>query len=149
MLAGDFNTEETDDILEDFLFEHGAKNLVKEATCFKSLDNPSCIDLFLTNSPQSFQNTSTITTGLSDFHRMVVTVMKTTFPKGKPKTIYYRDYKKFNLQEFRRELRSELRKTVVLGYAHFEHIFLTVLEKHAPMKQKIVRANDKPFMTTI
>ena len=36
MLAGDFNTEETDDILEDFLFEHGAKNLVKEATCFKS-----------------------------------------------------------------------------------------------------------------
>ena len=80
---------------------------------------------------------------------MVVTVMKTTFPKGKPKMIYYRDYKKFNLQEFRRELRSELRKTVVLGYAHFEDIFLTVLEKHAPVKQKTVRANDKPFMTKI
>ena len=93
LLVGDFNTEETNDVLDDFLFEHNAKNLVKSATCFKSLDNPSCIDLFLTNSPRSFQNTGTITTGLSDFHRMVVTVMKTTFPKAKPKIIYYRDKK--------------------------------------------------------
>ena len=146
LLAGDFNTEETNDILEDFLFEHNVKNLVKEATCFKSIENPSCIDLFLTNSPQSFQNTGTITTGLSDFHKLVVTVMKTTFPKAKPKTIYYRDYKKFNLQEFRRELRTELKNTVILGYAHFEYIFLTILDKHAPMKEKVVRANDKPFM---
>ena len=115
MLAGDFNTEETNDILEDFLFEHNVKNLVKEPTCFKNLINPSCIDLFLTNSPLSFQSTTAITTGLSDFHKIVVTVMKTTFPKAEPKIIYYRDYKKFNLQDFRRELRSELRKTFVIG----------------------------------
>ena len=149
LLAGDFNTEETNDILEDFLFEHNIKNLVKEPTCFKSLTNPSCIDLFLTNSPLSFQSTTAITTGLSDFHKLVVTVMKTTFPKAEPKIIYYRDYKKFNLQDFRRELRSELRKSLVIGYAHFEHIFLAVLEKHAPMKQRTVRANEKPFMTKV
>ena len=149
LLAGDFNTEETSEFLEDFLFEHHAKNLVKEATCFKSIDNPSCIDLFITNSPLSFQNTTTVTTGLSDFHKLVVTVMKTSFPKSKPKTIYYRDYKKFDLQKFRKELREELRKTVVIGYAHFEYIFLQVLEKHAPTKQKVVRANDKPFMTKV
>ena len=147
LLAGDFNTEETNQNLEDFLFENHVKNLVKVPTCFKSLTNPSCIDLLLANSPHSFQSTTTVTTGLSDFHRMVVTVMKTTFPKAEPKIIYYRDYKKFNLQDFRRELRSELRKAVVLGYAHFEHIFLTVLEKHAPIKQRTVRANEKPFMT--
>ena len=75
--------------------------------------------------------------------------MKTTFPKAKPKIIYYRDYKKFDLGEFRRELRNELKKTAVLGYAHFEQIFLTVLDKHAPMKQNTVRANDKPFMTKV
>ena len=123
--------------------------LVKEPTCFKSIDNPSCIDHFLTNSPQSFQNTSTITTGLSDFHKMVVTVMKSTFPKAEPKIIYYRDYKKFDLLTFRRELRDALRNTVVLGYAHFEHIFLTILDKHAPVKQRVVRANDKPYMTKV
>ena len=149
LLAGDFNTEETNEVLSDFVFEHNVKNLVQEPTCFKSQDNPSCIDLFLTNSPQSFQNTGTIATGLSDFHRMVVTVMKTTFPKAKPKMIYYRDYKKFNLIEFRRDLRNELSKAIVLGYAHFEHIFLTVLEKHAPIKQRVVRANDKPYMTKV
>ena len=143
LLAGDFNTEESNEYLEDFLFEHHAKNLVKDATCFKSIDNPSCIDLFLSNSPLSFQNTITVTTGLSDFHKLVLTVMKTTFPKAKPKIIYYRDCKKFDLEEFRRELRKELRTTVVLGYAHFEYIFLRILEKHAPTKQKVVHANDK------
>ena len=48
LLAHEFNTEESNDILEDFLFEHNIRNLVKEPTCFKSLTNPSCIDLFLT-----------------------------------------------------------------------------------------------------
>ena len=38
---------------------------------------------------------------------------------------------------------------MVLGYAHFEQIFLMVLEKHAPVKQRVVRANDKPFMTKV
>ena len=108
LLAGDFNTEDTNDVLEDFLFEHNVKNLVKEPTCFKSLENPSCIDLFLTNSPLSFQNTGTITTGLSDFHKMVVTVMKTSYPKAQPEIIYYRDYKNFDLHNFRAELREEL-----------------------------------------
>ena len=82
LLAGDFNTEENDSILEDFLFEHNVSNLVKEPTCFKSISNPSCIDLFLTNSPLSFQTTSTVTTGLSDFHRMVVTVMRSSTCKN-------------------------------------------------------------------
>ena len=67
LLAGDFNTEEEVETLQDFLLEHNARNLVKEKTCFKSVDNPSCIDLFLTNSHQSFQNTTAVTTGLSDF----------------------------------------------------------------------------------
>ena len=75
--------------------------------------------------------------------------MKTTFFKSKPKTISYGDYKKFNLHELRWKLREELKKTLVLGYAHFQHTFLTVLENHAPMKQKVVRANDKPFMTKV
>ena len=56
LLAGDFNTEETNEVLSDFVFEHNVKNLVQEPTCFKSQDNPSCIDLFLTNTPQSFRN---------------------------------------------------------------------------------------------
>ena len=49
LLAGDFNTEETDCCLKEFLYEYKAKNLVKQTPCFKSVHNPSCVDLFLTN----------------------------------------------------------------------------------------------------
>ena len=125
------------------------KNLVKEKTCFKSIDNPSCIDLFMTNTSQSFQNTTTVATGLSDFHKMVVTVMKTTFPKAQPKIVYYRDYKDFDLYNFRTDLREELSKTAEKDYFHFELTFLRVLEIHAPMKKKTLRANDKPYMTKV
>ena len=75
LLAGDFNMEEGEETLSEFLFEHNARNLVKDKTCFKNPDNPSCIDLFLTNSYQSFQNTTTVATGLSDFHNMALTVL--------------------------------------------------------------------------
>ena len=73
--------------------------------------------------------------------------MKTTYPKAQPKIIYYRDYKNFDLYNFRTELREELNKIVEKDYYHFELTFLRVLEKHAPMKKKVVRANDKPYMT--
>ena len=142
LLAGDFNVDEKDDVIQEFLIEHNAKNLVKEKTCFKNLDNPSCIDLFLTNSSQSFQNTTTVTTGLSDFHKMVVTVLKTTFPKLPPKIIEYRDYKRFVQKDFSKELKVSLRNREN-NYDNFEQIFLEVLNKHAPVKKKVVRANDK------
>ena len=38
-------------------------------------------------------------------------------------------------------------KIVEKDYYHFEVTFLRVLEKHAPMKKKVVRANNKPYMT--
>ena len=70
LLAGDFNVQEDESSIQDFLQEFHAKNLVQEKTCFKSVNNPSCIDLFITNSCHNFQNTTTVSTGLSDFHKM-------------------------------------------------------------------------------
>ena len=98
LLAGDFNLQEGEDLLDDFMDEFHSKNLVKETTCFKNPENPSCIDLFITNSHGSFQKTSTVSTGLSDFHKMVVIVLKTTFPKAKPKVIPYRDFSKYKMK---------------------------------------------------
>ena len=46
LLIGDFNAEDTEPCLSEFLYEHNAENIVKDKTCFKSLNNPSCIDLF-------------------------------------------------------------------------------------------------------
>ena len=68
-----FNADQSKPCLLQFLFEMNAKIIVKEPTCFKSLSNPSCIDVVITNSFSYFQKTKAITTGLSDFHKMVVT----------------------------------------------------------------------------
>ena len=147
LIAGDFNVQVGEPSIDEFLDDFGAKNLVNDLTCFKSTDNPSCIDLFLTNSGNSFQNTQTVNTGLSDFHVMIVTVLKTTFPKVKPKTLVYRDYSKFIQQDFRAELRAKIQVSNVGSYVSFEDIFLMVLNKHAPLKKKKIRANHKPYVT--
>ena len=56
LLTGDFNARIHDDYLESFLYQHKLKSIV-EKTCFKSISNLSCIDLFFTNKALSFQST--------------------------------------------------------------------------------------------
>ena len=82
------NSEANENSMIEFCHVNSFKHLIKSPTCFKNPNNPSCIDLILTNSPNSFQNTFTVDTGLSDFHHMTLTVLKTQFPKMKPKKIF-------------------------------------------------------------
>ena len=67
--------------MDCFYKSYRLKNLMKDPTCFKNSEIPSCIDPILTNSHYSFRNSYIIETGLSDFHKMIVSVMKTTFQK--------------------------------------------------------------------
>ena len=85
ILLGDFNSEITEHAMHEFCEIFDLKNLVKENTCFKSLGNPTCIDLILTDRYRSFQNTQPIETGLSDFHKMTLTVLKLLLRKNAPK----------------------------------------------------------------
>ena len=55
---GDFNSEVSETALKNFCDLDKLKKLVREATCFKNPDNPSRIDLLLTNCSRSFQDTS-------------------------------------------------------------------------------------------
>ena len=84
--------------------------VVKHSTCFKNPENPSCVDLLLTNKTPRFQTTTVIETGLSDFNKMIVVVIKIHFPKMKPRGIRYRKYKIFNNDVFVNTLRKELTK---------------------------------------
>ena len=138
LTVGDFNAEDIESCSSEFLCEYNTENTVKEKTCFSSLTNPSCIDLFLTNFPSSFQNTfTTITTGLSDFHKMVITVMKMTFQKNPPKEIYYRNYKNFEQEIFKDEITNNLNGQVNFCET-FEQIFVSTLDKHASFKKKVL-----------
>ena len=133
-VLGDFNSEVNEPAMQDFCTINNLKNLVKETTCFKNPLNPSCIDLILTNRTRSFQNTLTIETGISDCHKMTVTLMKTYFKKKQPRIISYRDYKKFSNDKFILELESNPRcyNLDKIKFDDFENIFMNVLDKYAP-----------------
>ena len=150
ILIGDFNSEMREDAMNTFCITYNLACLIREPnTCFKNIDNSSCIDLILTNKPLCFQNTSVIETGLSDFHKLCVNTMRASFPKQTTKILNYGNYKYFNNEIFRNDLLKELSK---MGFSNisceaFEHLFINILNKHAPMKKRYIRANNSPFMT--
>ena len=101
IFLGDFNAGVEDTGIKIFCISYNLTSMVNKATCFKNPDKPTCIDLILTNCPGSFQSSCVAETGLSDFHKMVVTVMKTSYRKSQSKIIHYRNYKKFSNDIFR------------------------------------------------
>ena len=123
LLVGDFNTEESENCMVSFLFHHNLKSIVKENTCFKNPNNPRSIDLMLTNNNLSFQHTSTYFTGISDFHKLVVSVLKISFTKNEPKNIYYRDYKHFNLLDFQNDLKDTFSNNKIDSCLNFTNFF--------------------------
>ena len=115
----------------------------------KKSKHPTCIDLILTNRPKSFQNTCVVETGLSDFHKLTTTVLKSNFSKQAPKIMYYRNYKNFKNKVFRNDLLTNIGKQGYqeMGCKEFESLLLDILNVHAPLKKRFIRANNAPFMT--
>ena len=73
------------------------------------------------------------------------------YPKKDHISINYRKYKNFDEIQFRNDLIGQLAIFDIknMGYDDFKNIFMSVLDKHAPMKKKVVRGNNAPFMNTI
>ena len=102
----------------------------------------------LTNSKNNFDEVLVIESGLSDFHKLVVSVLKSYFKKEAPKVIIYRDYKYFDNEKFSNELENELSKIepLTLNYNIFKDACMDVVNKHAPLKRKYIRANHAEYM---
>ena len=94
----------------------------------------------------SFQNTTVLANGLSDFHKMAVTDFKLKFEKNKPKEVTYRDYKNFDENSFKTDLKTAF-SSGCDTYGEFEKTILSTLNLHAPYKKKYIRANHDPYMT--
>ena len=86
LIMGDFNADVFDPSMTSFCSLFKLKNIAKEPTCYKNPQNPGGIDSVLTNCPKSFHNTCLYETGLSDFHKLVVTILRTGFEPLLPKT---------------------------------------------------------------
>ena len=125
---GDSNSAVSENCLNGFCDVNSLKTLNRGPTSFKDPNNPSCIDSFVTNRQQCFQQKHAIETGISDFSKMVVTVMKT------------------HEQPFNFELNNKFVKTDI-NNAEVNEFFLKVLDKHATRKQKYIRANNSNYIT--
>ena len=129
---------------------YNLSNLVKSATCFKS-SKSTLLDVLLTNKPKRFQNTLVCETGLSDWHKLVATIFRSTFIKLPPKVVNYGSYKKFDENKFCQDLDQILiqRDSCKADdpYEKLTNIYDT--EKHASLKSKIIRGNHPHEKTTL
>ena len=134
-----------------FLISHtyNLSNLVKSATCFRS-SKGTLLDVLLTNKPKSFQKTFVCETGLSDCHKLVATISRSTCIKLPPKVVKYRSYKNFDENKFCHDLNLILIKGDIYKakdpYNKLTNVLSNTLEKYAPLKSKTVRGNQTPFM---
>ena len=124
MLIGYFNAEISDLHLEIFFCEYVVKSLSKEKTCFKRISNPNCIDFFLTNNEASFQNTKTVSTGLSDFYKIVLTVLKVSIVKINTQEMQYNNDKYFDSRKFNRDFKEEFSHKRVDTCNKIDEVFL-------------------------
>ena len=157
ILAGDLNVDmdipSTDrkGLLTDLCVTFDLTNLINKKTCTKKSEGSS-LDVFLTNHPKCFQHTCVIETALSDHHKLIGSFLRTKFHRLPPKNIHYRDYKNFDDKIFLDELAAidfdrlfeveDIDKYDILS----NHVS-ALLDRHAPLKSKKIRGNNKPFVT--
>ena len=96
-----------------------------------------------------FQKTVISETGLSNCHKLVSTIFRSTFINLHPKTTSYESCKSFNKQTFVRELDKKLIKGNIYktddSYSKLIEFFLEALQKHAPTKPNTIKGNHAPF----
>ena len=76
-----------------------------------------------------------------------MTVLKTSIPKCNPRQITYREYKKFDSLKFNSELKNVLTIANIDNCTKFNEKLLEVLDKHVPLKRKLLRANHASYVS--
>ena len=126
------------------------KYLFKVPTCFKNPDNPKAIHLMSTNSVRSFQNSRTLETGLSDLHKITVTVLESYLEKEQPKILSYRDFRKFSSNNFRTQILQDFSTQHLSSDSpslnFYVDICIRAFDIYAPKEKKYLGANNSPFM---
>ena len=87
LLIVDLNMTLDNPNFNELIEDHEPSTLISEPTCFKYI-NPTCIESFLKSKKTRFMNTLTFETGLSDYHKFIVMMLRSTFAKGKPKIFF-------------------------------------------------------------
>ena len=142
LIIGDFNLDTSNKRLSSHIENNGIYSMIKAPTCYKSQVG-RCINLMLTNMKHQFLASQTFETGFSDFHHMIYTILNTQYAKLPPQKMKYRDYQRFNEENFGSCFLQTLSTNQPGNLKQFEDIFDATLSKHARFKSVIVRGNNK------
>ena len=108
---------------------HNLNNLIKEPTSFQS-NNPSQIELILTNQESMYKFSNTFETGLPYHDKLISTISKSGSFKGTRQMKVY----------IKSILKQKLNNLSSTTYDDFEETFLSLLNKHASLKEKNIKA---------
>ena len=73
--------------------------------------------------------------------------LKTTISKNKPREIHYRNYKKFLTLKFNPDFKNAFAHEKIESCIKFDEVFMKVLNRHAPLKKKILRVNHSSYIS--
>lgn len=131
-------------------------NLIKEPTCFMKNCKNSLLDVILTNSKSLCFKTLNFTTGISDCHNMISTVINNITPANEKQKIKYRSFKNLDviaLNEDLSKVNIQVQSNTSTNdidvneiYETFESDINTIFDKHVPIKEMYRKNNQLPYM---
>lgn len=155
-ILGDININllKCPESFKDFMELFGLANVIQGATCFKSKENPTLLDIILTDSPNRICDTLNTNIEISDFHNIVCATTKMHVPKCSMPTFYYRSFKNFDEAQYMKDLEyipfhvAEVFTDLNDSYWFLNKMFVDVLNDHAPLKIGRKNPNHAPFMNS-
>ena len=112
---GDLNIDTTDktkdtcNYLPHLWDNFSLTNIINDKACFKA-EKGTSLDVLLTNRLGSFRKTGNFEAGISNHHKMTLSVFRSYFTRISPKTIKYLNYENFSETVFLHDLDQELLK---------------------------------------
>ena len=127
------------------------KQLIEKPTRVTK-DSSTLIDIIATSHEQNILKTMTFANSISD-HDLVGMIMKKNNRKFKPRTIYTRNFAKYNEANYKADLRHLDWKNITQesdvnkAWDIFKSLWKSVIDKHAPLIKKRVRGRESPWFT--
>ena len=135
--------------IKDLFVSYGYKQLIKKATRVTETSE-TLVDHILTNSPNTIRNYDTILSSNSD-HDIIATIRKKSTPKYPPRTVYSCNYKNYNANVIKNELRNVNWEHVTncrdsnICWQYTKDILLKCADTHAPLTKKTIKGKPLPL----
>ena len=159
LITGDFNFDFLDASssnspkdMKRILSSFNLKQLIDKATRITK-ESSTLLDLFATNSPKNVTLAKVIPSTLSD-HDMLVVVRKINAGKLPPRSIECRNFSKYDQMTFIQDLEKcswddvYSERDVNSAWSKWKELFLSVCNKHAPIRHKVLRGIICPWLTS-